>query len=400
MKMLIKFLSDEPILNVLSPIYLKPEETVFIGKHGECYEREGRRLSVLLRALGAPGSVRYIPVDVYDTERIIRELETLHMACHDCLVDVSGSNNAVIFAVGAFCRAMAVPTMTFDPDEACFRNISGAQNLEAVRPKECFTVDKVLRIAGGSMSQHGHIGTEALAGPLGKCVPGVWDVFCRHRREWSGHVSWLQRAAAPLLDETGRELPDTLEVRADEQLVGQDGKRQQANPAILRGLAACGAIEELRIADGRVAFRFPSAQLRSCLKDPGIWLELYTCQTAMNTGVFDDVQISVVVDWDGRDEVNNLINEIDVTATRGLRPLFISCKIGNLTPSYINEIYVLCDRFGGCMAQAAIVTMSTPRRDAPALMKRAESLGVAIIDRDDIERGRLETLLTALVRQR
>ena len=344
MKMLIKFLSDEPILNVLSPIYLKPEETVFIGKQGECYEREGRRLSVLLRALGAPGSVRYIPVDVYDTERIIRELETLHMACHDCLVDVSGSNNAVIFAVGAFCRAMAVPTMTFDPDEACFRNISGAQNLEAVRPKECFTVDKVLRIAGGSMSQHGHIGTEALA--------------------------------------------------------GQDGKRQQANPAILRGLAACGAIEELRIADGRVAFRFPSAQLRNCLKDPGIWLELYTCQTAMNTGVFDDVQISVVVDWDGRDEVNNLINEIDVTATRGLRPLFISCKIGNLTPSYINEIYVLCDRFGGCMAQAAIVTMSTPRRDAPALMKRAESLGVAIIDRDDIERGRLETLLTALVRQR
>ena len=85
MKMLIKFLSDEPILNVLSPIYLKPEETVFIGKQGECYEREGRRLSVLLRALGASlGSVRYIPVDVYDTERIIRELETLHVACHDC----------------------------------------------------------------------------------------------------------------------------------------------------------------------------------------------------------------------------------------------------------------------------------------------------------------------------
>ena len=51
----------------------------------------------------------------------------------------------------------------------------------------------------------------------------------------------------------------------------------------------------------------------------------------------------------------------------------------------------------GCMAQAAIVTMSTPRRDAPALMKRAESLGVAIIDRDDIEKGRLEALLKGMV---
>ena len=397
MKMLIKFLSDEPILNVLSPVYLTPEETAFIGKQGAEYEREAARLGVLLRALGAPGSVRYIPVDVYDTERLIRELETLHMACHDCLVDVSGSNNAVIFAAGAFCRAMAVPTMTFDPDEACFRNISGAQQLEAVRPKECFTVDKVLRIAGGSMSQHGHVSTEALKGPLGKCVPGVWDIFRRYRREWSGHVSWLQRVSAPVLDEVGREKPDTLEVDAEEVFTAADGKRYQANPAILRGLTACGAIEELRIADGRVAFRFPSALMRGCLKDPGIWLELYTCQTAMNAGFFDDVQVSVVVDWDGRDEANNLINEIDVTATRGLRPLFISCKIGTLNPSYINEIYVLCERFGGCMAQAAIVTMSTPRRDAPALMKRAESLGVAIIDRDDIEKGRLEALLKGMV---
>lgn len=396
MKMLIKFLSDEPILNVLSPVYLKPEETVFIGKQGDEYVREANRLGVLLRALGAPGTVRYIPVDVYDTERLIRELETLHMAYRDCLVDVSGSNNAVIFAVGAFCRAMAVPTMTFDPDEACFRNISGAEQLEAVRPKECFSVDKVLRIAGGSMRQHGHISTEALRDSLMQYIPGVWGVFCRYRREWSGHVSWLQRACTPPSDSETCEPSDSLTVDVAEAFVGSDGKRQKAHPTVLRALAACGAIEELRIAKGRISFRFPSALMRSCLKDPGIWLELYTCQTAMNAAFFDDVQISVVVDWDGREEANNLINEIDVTVTRGLRPLFISCKIGVLTPAYINEIYVLCDRFGGCMAQAAIVTMSTPKRDAPALMKRAESLGVAIIDRNDIENGRLPEMLKRL----
>lgn len=396
MKMLIKFLSDEPILNVLSPVYLKPEETVFIGKQGDEYVREANRLDVLLRALGAPGTVRYIPVDVYDTERLIRELETLHMTCRDCLVDVSGSNNAVIFAVGAFCRAMAVPTMTFDPDEACFRNISGAEPLEAVRPKECFTVDKVLRIAGGSMREHGHISTDALRDSLMQYISGVWSVFCRYRREWSGHVSWLQRACAPSSEPETRELPDSLTVDVAEAFVGSDGKRQKAHPTVLRALAACGAIEELRISKGRISFRFPSALMRSCLKDPGIWLELFTCQTAMNADFFDDVQISVVVDWNGREEPNNLINEIDVSATRGLRPLFISCKIGVLTPAYINEIYVLCDRFGGCMAQAAIVTMSTPKRDAPALMKRAESLGVAIIDRDDIENGRLPEMLKRL----
>ena len=60
-----------------------------------------------------------------------------------------------------------------------------------------------------------------------------------------------------MLDEAGREKPDTLEVDAEEVFTAADGKRYQANPAILRGLAACGAIEELRLADGRVAFRFP-----------------------------------------------------------------------------------------------------------------------------------------------
>lgn len=399
MKTLIKFLSDEPILNVLSPVYIKPKETVFMGRPGREYEEEVAKLGRLLGALGAPGSVRYLAVDVYDAEQILHQLEILHMESPDCLVDVSGSNNAIIFAVGAFCRAMAVPTMTFDPDEACFRNISGAAELEEKRPKECFTVETVLRIAGGSLREHGHISTNALSGPLGRCVPGVWDIFCRNRRQWGEHVSWLQRVSAPDTDENGRVLNDSLDVDTEEVVRAPDGKQLRSNPAILRGLASCGAIEDLRMADGRVAFRFPSALLRSCLKDPGIWLELYTCQTAQESGVFDDVQVSVVIDWDGLDSVNNLINEIDVTATRGLRPLFISCKIGVLSPAYVNEIYVLCSRFGGCMARAAIVTMSAPGRDAPAIVKRAESLGVTIIDRDDIERGllshRLKELSTA-----
>ena len=133
------------------------------------------------------------------------------------------------------------------------------------------------------------------------------------------------------------------------------------------------------------------------MKDPGVWLELYTCQTALQSGAFDDVQISVVVDWNGIPEENNLLNEIDVSLTRGLRPVFISCKIGTLTQAYVNEIYVLCKRFGGYMARPVIVTMTTPRGDSPALMKRAESLGVTIIDRNDIEAGRLLDMLCELV---
>ena len=43
-------------------------------------------------------------------------------------------------------------------------------------------------------------------------------------------------------------------------------------------------------------------------------------------GVFDDVRTSVVVDWQGGNQPDAVTNEIDVMATCGVRPIFISCK--------------------------------------------------------------------------
>ncbi len=57
-------------------------------------------------------------------------------------------------------------------------------------------------------------------------------------------------------------------------------------------------------------------------------LELYVYKACVDTGAFDDVSASVVVDWEGDNLQGDVSNELDVVATRGVTPLFISCKTG------------------------------------------------------------------------
>lgn len=58
----------------------------------------------------------------------------------------------------------------------------------------------------------------------------------------------------------------------------------------------------------------------------GSALELFTYDACLRSGCFNDVVSSAVVDWDDARGGERVSNEIDVMATRGIIPLFISCK--------------------------------------------------------------------------
>ena len=137
--------------------------------------------------------------------------------------------------------------------------------------------------------------------------------------------------------------------------------------------------------------------MRSCLCDTGICLELYVYAAAITAGIYDDVQISVVIDWDGDlDARINTINEIDVMLTRGVVPVFISCKSGTPNVTALNEIKTLAKQFGGTYARPVLVTMADIRSGDRYLMQRAQDMGIDIIDRDDLLCDRLSKRLYSL----
>lgn len=100
-------------------------------------------------------------------------------------------------------------------------------------------------------------------------------------------------------------------------------------------------------------------------------------KACLDAGIFDDVISSAIVNWDSAQGGERVSNEIDVMATRGVIPLFISCKATEVKTEALNELAILRDRFGGKVAKAAIATTSPVHA---ATRHRAAQLQIAVID--------------------
>ena len=126
----------------------------------------------------------------------------------------------------------------------------------------------------------------------------------------------------------------------------------------------------------------------------GSVLELYIYKACLDTGLFDDVITSAVVDWEGTSGRDAVTNELDVMCTRGIIPVFISCKTAAVRTEALNELAILRDRFGGNIAKAAIVTAEKGRT---ALRNRASELGIDVIDINDLANGRVHNRLQSMM---
>ncbi len=154
---------------------------------------------------------------------------------------------------------------------------------------------------------------------------------------------------------------------------------------------------DLEIHEGEsVKFRFLNEHYRVFLRDVGSVLELYVYRSCLELGIFDDVRLSTIVDWEGVSGRNAVSNELDVACTKGVEPLFISCKTCDVKTEALNELAILRDRFGGQMAKAIIVTAE---RGSAAMRNRATELGVAVIDLNDLTNQRVDARLLRIAQK-
>ena len=211
-------------------------------------------------------------------------------------------------------------------------------------------------------------------------IDPFFEVFLKYRRRWDKIVTYIQRVSAAREDGTY-----SLSVQGDYTVKGEQGARLTAPEEALRDLEKIRLISGLKIVpEESVEFYFRDPQVRAWLRDVGSVLELYIYKACLDTGMFNDVRTSAVVDWNGDDRDNAVSNELDVMCTRGITPVFISCKTCMIRTEALNELAVLRDRFGGEIARAAIVTAEPAGASA---RNRAAELNIRIIDLNDLEEG-------------
>ena len=390
MQTLIELYDERPLENVLGVEVFRPERVVYICPDDFNNEKKLRRLlSTYFGHRGLTPELVFARARVYESEAMLALFRGIVEKYPDCAMDITGGTDAVLFAAGLLCAECAIPVFTYSRRRNCFYNIRGAAFAEELPCRVAYTVEDFFVMAGGSMSE-GRVDNDILDSYMDDIDP-FFRLYLKHRRGWTRTVTYLQRISPAGADGLVR-----LAVRGDYRVKGERGSRIEAPVEALRAMERIGFLKDLEIVpEESVSFRFRDRHIRSWLRDVGSVLELYVYKACRDTGLFQDVRTSAVVEWEGDDRGNAVSNELDVMCTRGVSPVFISCKTCDVKTEALNELAILRDRFGGKMARAAIVTAA---RGGAAMRNRAEELDIAVIDLNDLAAGRIGKRLRSLMR--
>ena len=390
MNTLIELYDERAIENVLAADVFRPQRIVYLCPTEVAQSRERQeQIGDFFRHRGWNPELIFVEASQYKVDRILRQLLMISEKYPDCALDVTGGSDSELFAAGLFAAKANVSVFTYSRKKNRFYNISGAEFADNLPCDISYSVEDFFLMAGGTLLP-GRVDNGTLKEYLDDIDP-FFDCFLQYRREWTNIITYMQRVSP---SEYGQIPP--LDVQGNYTVKGERGGRISAKEDALQAFQRIGFLRNLKIISGeKVSFRFRDANARAWLRDVGSVLELYVYKACLDADIFNDIISSAVVRWDEVLGHGSVINEIDVMATRGVVPLFISCKVSDIKTEALNELAILRDRFGGKGAKAAIV--STERCNAAA-RHRAAQLGIAVIDRDELESGKLAYRLKVIMK--
>ncbi|MBQ3557549.1 MAG: DUF1887 family protein [Oscillospiraceae bacterium] len=390
MDTLIELYDDRAIENILAADMFRPKRIIYLCPRELAQNRSRQeKLRAFFRRRGWEPELIFAEVSLFKADRILKQMLAFGAKYPDCAVDVTGGSDAALFAAGMFSAQTGAPAFTYSRRKNRFYNISGAAFADNLNCTLSYSVEDFFLMAGGTLLP-GRVDNRVLSGYMEDFAP-FFSCFLRFRRDWPNIITYIQRISPA---EYGK-APE-LAVEGDYVVKGERGARVFANEAALKELAGIGFISDLVIVpEQSVSFRFRDANVRSWLRDVGSALELYAYMACMDADIFHDVVSSAVVRWDDVVGHGSVSNEIDVMAARGVVPLFLSCKTGDVKTEALNELAILRDRFGGKGAKAAIITTEPCNA---AARHRAAQLELAVIDLEELKDDRLAYRLKVIMK--
>lgn len=382
MKTLIELYDERPLENFLAAEVFRPERIVYLCPSTIAQSRsEQKKIRDYISWRNLNAETVFLDTSLLHADKVYRQLETVVSKFPDCAIDITGGSDAALFAAGQFCASTHLPSFTYSRKKQRFFNISNAEFAENVRPEFCYKVEDYFLMAGGDM-QKGRMESEALYRYY-NIIDDFFRLFLKNRKQWGKIVTWFQRASQQ--DKTTVE--PKLHVNSSFTVKGERGNRITIEKEFLYQAERLGFIHDLSFPENdRVLFDFTNGQTRFWLRDVGSVLELYTWKACIDSGLFNDVLCSTIVHWETSDKNETVTNEIDVTASSGITPVFISCKTCPIDTDALNELAILKDHFGGNGARAFAVTTENSR---PITRRRAAALGIDMIELDDLKKGKL-----------
>ena len=373
MKVLIEYYDKDVLKNIVAPLTLKPDVVVYLHDKGMTDMNVFRSLRTCFEKSMPNIRVESVPVDIRSVEGLrkatCRVAERYGAA--NCTLEMTGGSELMMIAGY---KAGSQTGMQMVHTDLVERRINDVETDEKVCDTVQLTLENFLDAKGAELMGESHRPPQPERyEPIRKMAQFLF----RHLKDWKTTCSWLQTVAS-------RGLPHEMTIDSPRKVTMKNGREVWIVDEVLQEFQRNGFIENLKLDDKRVSFRFCSMEDKTYCISYGVWLELHVYVAAASSGVFDDVKLGTMIDWDIYDGTRMGGNEIDVVLMDDSLPVFISCKLREADTAALNELLIGKKRLGGWFSKGLIATYSKEKEEKTGTYLRCKELGLEMLDERDI----------------
>jgi len=387
---IVEFVDKSNIDNISSALIRTPERVIFVSsvKRG-ISKSQLERYRAFFERRGVSIEFTGLSLAPFKVDSIIDAFDKITKKYENCVFDLTGGNESYIVAAATVAERFPERKIQLhryniesgrivDLDRDGKTILDGAQ-LPVISVAENIAINGGRVIFESEKTSGTHVWDDSVL--YDEDVDNMWTICKESPNPWNFAVGVLERfvklengSARSLKDDRDPKLPASIE------------NCPPAAKAIFTKLEHAGLIT-VSISDGRETVSFKSETVRHCLAKSGNLLELQVyrlAKKAQNGGekVFTDALTGVLIDIDG-DDANRLelTNEIDVILQRDLKPVFISCKNGDVSNDELYKLKAVTARFGGKYAKAVLV-LGAPKGEVSSanFKERAKEYRISVIE--------------------
>lgn len=391
---LVEFFDFSPIDNLLASLSLEPERLVMVTDREKFSQRRLSEFESFLQLFHPEIALEIRSYKSNVPEDIRKICSAILSEYPQAFFNLTGGGELVASVVTLWAADQKATLFYIDAQGKRIIPITGEDlntyHIEMPR----LTVEQVIALSGAGFKRSDHFQPDLQDEELLTLINKAFAVFLKNQDKWHTLSGYMQQAKRFILPNTN---PPRISAQNHFNTAGEHSIHIPTY--LLQQLVNAGILQDFQLSKQRVSFTLPRGELIPMLSMHGSLLELYCYIHAAQTNFFDDVKISVIIDGDGPlQDFAEMQNEIDLVCTKGIIPLFISCKSSSPTPLALSEIKLLSLRFGGENARAIMVTAADIYTENPTLHKRAIELGISILDRSDLIKGNFTSRLTAIAK--
>lgn len=368
---IVEFFDKVSVDNMISCLTVKPEKIIFIGdrkpmtRQCEAYKRLAERK-------GIDVDFEFVSVIRSNLQNIVEALEKIVQTEAEVAFDLTGGEDLILVAMGMvyerYKSTKNIQMHRFNVGTGVILDCDYDGTTPTTEVPELTVEENIMLYGGAIVPFNGHKGTYDwdLNPDFTSDLEVLWGVCKRNPGLWNAQIHTVYYFL-----KFGSAEPDSLKITASKTFIEKamlnEGRKFTWDIDYMKALERYGFINSLSDSEDFVSFCFKNEQIKQCLTKAGTLLELivyyYSTLAVDKNGRkrFNDSRIGVYIDWDSSihtadDDEKDTENEIDVILMRGLIPIFISCKNGDVNENELYKLNTVAERFGGPYAKKVLVT--------------------------------------------